>query len=65
MMLIVELVTAWCALSLALGLPLARRIRSADAAEFPWRREDPWWAGHERIRPDLQPAPRADLPALV
>ena len=45
MMLIVELVTLWCALSVALGLPLARRIRTADAAEFPWRREDPWWVG--------------------
>ncbi|WNB86107.1 hypothetical protein [Cellulomonas sp. ATA003] len=59
MMLIVELVTVWCALSVALGLPLARRIRMADAAEFPWRHEDPWWVGAPSTRVSTE------APALV
>ena len=42
-MLIVELVTLWFALSVAVGLPLGSRIRRADAAEFPLRQETPWW----------------------
>ncbi len=42
-MLIVELVILWFALSLAVGVPLGRRIRRADAAEFPLRYETPWW----------------------
>ena len=43
MTLIVELVTLWFVLSVAVGLPLGTRIRRADAAEFPLRQETPWW----------------------
>jgi hypothetical protein len=42
-MLIVELVTLWFALSVAVGVPLGSRIRRADAAEFPLRQETEWW----------------------
>jgi len=42
-MLIVELVTLWFAVAVAVGLPLGSRIRRADAAEFPLRQETEWW----------------------
>ena len=61
MLLIVELLTAWLGLSLALGLPLGRAIRRADVREYPLR-DTPWWcdvADDERDDRALQREPVA------
>jgi len=66
-MLIVELVALWFAISVAIGLPLGSRIRRADAAEFPLRRETAWWlpTGSASELADIPCRVSADRPALV